>query len=137
VTEHVRQIPDPHRAAELLGAGKPGLEVAQGRLPVDEELVHERLPWSDRQASRVDERPDAGFRLRPDLQVVVDCRKLAVEGEAQLFVRFELCENLVDDVDERDPERLERPVPLPVPVRVRDEEDAQVLTEPARRPCTK
>jgi Fe-S oxidoreductase len=46
-------------------------------------------------------------------------------------------EDLVDDVHERDPEGLERAIPLAVPVRVRNEEDAQVLTEPARRPCTK
>jgi hypothetical protein len=44
---------------------------------------------------------------------------------------------LVDDLDQRDPEGLERPVPLPVPVRVRDEKNAQVFTEPASRPCTK
>jgi hypothetical protein len=62
---------------------------------------------------------------------------LSVEREAQGLVPFQPVEHLVDDVDERDPERLERPVPLPVPVRVRNEEDAQVLTEPARRPCTK
>jgi hypothetical protein len=48
-----------------------------------------------------------------------------------------LREDLVDHVDERDPERLERPVPLAVPVRMGGEEDAQVLTEPANRPCTK
>ena len=83
------------------------------------------------------ERTNALLRFGPDLEVVVDRRQLSVEREAQPLVRLEPRQNLVDDVDEGDPERLERPVPLPVPVRVRDEEDAQVLTEPARRPCTK
>jgi hypothetical protein len=82
----------------------------------------------------LDECANALLRLGPDLEVVVDGRQLAVEREAQPLVRFELREDLVDDVDERDPERLERPVPLAVPVRVRGEEGAQVLTEPARRP---
>jgi hypothetical protein len=62
---------------------------------------------------------------------------LAIEREAEPLVRFKPVEYLVDDVDEGDPKRLERPVPLAVPVRVWNEEDAQVLTEPARRPCTK
>jgi hypothetical protein len=83
------------------------------------------------------ERADALRRLRPDLEIVVDCRELAVESEAKPLVGLQLVEQVVDDVDERDAERLERPVPLPVPVRVRNEEDGQVLTEPASRPCTK
>jgi hypothetical protein len=53
-------------------------------------------------------------------------------------VRLELVEHVVNDLDKRHPERLERAVPLPVPVRMRDEEDQRYdLTEPARRPCTK
>jgi hypothetical protein len=77
------------------------------------------------------------LRFGSDLEVVVDGCELPVEREAQPLVDLEPVEYLVDDVDERDSEGLKGPVPLTVPVRVRDEEDAQVLTEPARRPCTK
>jgi hypothetical protein len=58
VAEHVRQVADAHRPAELGRARKPGLEVADDRLAVDEELVHERLPRPDRQPARLDERAD-------------------------------------------------------------------------------
>ena len=117
-------------------AGEPGLEIARDGLAVHEKLVHERLPRPDRQPARRHERPDPPFGLGPDLEVVVDRRQLAVEREAQALVGLERVEHLVDDVDERHAERLERPVPLPVPVRMRDEID-QVLTDPAKRPCTK
>jgi hypothetical protein len=136
VPEHVRQVADAHRPAELLRAREPGVEVAHDRLAVDEELVHERLPRSDRESARLNQPADARLFLGPDLEVVVDGRELAVEREAQTLVPLQLVEDLVDDVDERDPEGLERAVPLPVPVGVRDEED-QLLTEPASRPCTK
>jgi hypothetical protein len=137
VAEHVRQVADAHRAPEVLCACEAGLEVAQRRLAVDEELVHQRLPRTDREAPRPHERTNPHLRFRPDLEVVVNRCQLAIEREAQALIRFELIEHFVDDVDERDPEGLERAVPLPVPVGVRNEEDAQVLTEPARRPCTK
>jgi hypothetical protein len=137
VSEHVGQIADAHRAPEVRRTRKPGFEVPQRRLPVDEELVHQGLPRADRKAPGLDERANALLRLGPDLEIVVDGCQLTVEREAQPLVRLELREDLVDDVDERDPERLERAIPLAVPVRVWDEEDAQLLTEPASRPCTK
>jgi hypothetical protein len=100
VTEHVGQIAHPHCVAELLGAREPGLEVAECRLAVDEELVHQRLPRPDREAPRLHESPDALRRVGPDLEVVVNRRQLAVEGEAQALVLLELRQDLVDDVDE-------------------------------------
>ena len=137
VAEHVRQVPDSHRAPELRGAREARFEVPHDRLAVDEELVHERLPRPDREAVRAHELANPFAGLRADLEVVVDGCQLTVEREAQLRLRLEPLEHLVDDVHERDTEGLEGPVPLPVPVRVRDEEDAQVFTEPASRPCTK
>ncbi len=94
------------------------------------------LPRPDREPPFANERPNPILGFGPDLQIVVHRRELPVQCEAQALVRLELLEHLVDDVDERDPEGLERAVPLPVPVRVRNEED-QDLTEPASKPCTK
>jgi hypothetical protein len=74
------------------------------------------------------QRADPSLCLWPDLEVVVDGRELAVEREAQSLVPLELVEDVVDNVDERDAEGLERAVPLPVPVRVRDEEDQRATT---------
>src|SRR5690242_12926802 len=137
MSEHVGEIADPHRSSELRRTRETGLEIARDRLAVDEELVDEGLPRADREPSRLDERPNASLGLRADLEVVVDCRELAVEREAQPLVALELVEHLVHDGHQRHAERLERAVPLPVPVRVRDEKDAYDLTEPASRPCTK
>ena len=102
---------------------KSGLEVPDRRLTVDEELVHQCLPRADRQSAREHECPDALLRLRPDLEVVIRRRELPVEREPQPLVGLELVQHVVDDVHERDPEGLERAVPLPIPVRMWDEED--------------
>jgi hypothetical protein len=123
VAEHVRQVADAHGAVEVRGPRKPGLEVSQRRLAVDEELVHECLPRPDGEPPLPDEFPDPLRGLGPDLEVVVDGRELAVEREPEPVVRLEPGEDVVDDLDERDPKGLEGPVPLPVPMRVRDEED--------------
>jgi len=82
VAEHVRQIADRHRAPELLGAAQAGLEIAQRRLAVDEELVHQRLPGPDREPSGHHECANPLLGLGSDLQVVVYRRELAVEREA-------------------------------------------------------
>jgi len=72
--------------------------------------------------------PNAFLCFGPDFEVVVHRRELAVEREPQSLVTLERVEYLVDDVDQRDSERLERSVPLAVPVRVRDEEDQRAKT---------
>ena len=61
--------------------------------------------------------------LGTDLEVVVDRRQLAVEGERELGLRLEHLHDPIDEVDELHPEALERPIPLAVPVGVRDEMD--------------
>ena len=85
--------------------------------------------------------PDALGLLRPDLEVVVDRRELAVEREGELGLRLEHLQHTVDEVDELHAEALERSVPLAVPVGVRDEVDGgtacsmvarHVLPEPSR-----
>ena len=123
VAEHVRQVADPHRAAELVSASEPVFEVADDRLARDEELVDEREPRADYQAALIDERSDPQCCLRPDLEVVVDDAELAVEGEDVPRVVLEQVEQAVDEPDELQPKALEGEVPLPVPVGVRDELD--------------
>ena len=110
-------------AAELLGRVPADLEVPDHRLARDEELVHQDLPRPDRQATRGDQPLDPGAALGPDLEVVVDGRDLAVEGEGEPLVGLHRVEELVDELDEPHPEHLERLVPLAVPVGVRDEMD--------------
>ena len=123
VAEHVGQVADPHRAAQVLGASPAQLEVADDRLARDEELVEQDLPRPDGQAALGDEPADQGLRRGPDLEVVVDGRRLAVEREAQPRIRRHPLEELVDQVDQAHPEHLERLVPLAVPVRVGDQVD--------------
>ena len=89
VAEHVRQIADRHRAPELLGAAQAGLEIAQRRLAVDEELVHQRLPGPDREPPGPHECANPLLGLGPDLEVVVHRRELSVEREAQGLVPFQ------------------------------------------------
>ena len=123
VAEHVRQVADPHRAAELVSASEPVFEVADDRLARDEELVDEREPRADYQAALSDERSDPRRCLRPNLEVVVDDAELAVEGEDVPRVVLEQVEQAIDEPDELQPKALEGEVPLPVPVGVRDELD--------------
>ncbi len=130
VAEHVRQVADTHRAAELVAAPEPLLEVADDRLAGDEELVHEHLPGADREPSLLDEPLDPPLGFGPDLQVVVDCRELAVEGEAVALVCLHEVEQAVDEPDEPQAEALEREIPLAVPVRVRDDFHGRQATGP-------
>ena len=53
------------------------------------------------------------------LEVVVDRRHLAVEGEAEPGLCGRAGRDVVQEVDKAQPEALERLVPLPVPVGVR------------------
>ena len=59
MAEHVRQVADRHRAAELGRTPLPVLEVARDRLARDEKLVHQHLPGPDREPSLLDQTPDA------------------------------------------------------------------------------
>src|SRR4029077_20908605 len=65
--EHVGQITDAHRTAELLRAAHPRFEISQRRLAVNEELVHQRLPRAECEAAGLDERANPLLRLRADL----------------------------------------------------------------------
>ena len=123
VAEHVRQVPERHRRAELLRPAPAELEVADHVLAADEELVHEDLPRTDRERATVDRGPDTGLALRPDLEVVIDRRQLPVEGEGESRIVVHHVEHEVDAVDEPHAEALEGPVPLAVPMRVRDHVD--------------
>jgi hypothetical protein len=126
VAEHVRQVADPHCAAELVSTGETALEVADDRLARDEEFVDKRLPRPDREPAFLHKPANPLLRLGPNLEVVVDDAQLAVEREDVPLVGFENVEQPVDEPDELQPEALEREVPLPVPVRVWNELDGVI-----------
>src|SRR5207244_12473893 len=121
--EPVRQIADRHRTAELLGPGPAELEVPDDRLAGDQELVHQDLPRPDRESALRDQPPDQRLRPWPDLEILVHGRSLAVEREPHPGTLGQPFEELVDELNEPHPERLERLVPLAVPVGMRYEVD--------------
>ena len=121
VAEHVGQVADVHRPAEGPRPAQTELEVADQRLTGDEELVGQGVPGAHGQAPRGGQAAQGLLGLGSDLEVVVDHGHLAVEQEvAERRVRLEPGEEVVEQVDQLQPEALERGVPLPVPVRVRN-----------------
>src|SRR5664280_2254956 len=123
VPEHIGQVANDHSAAQLPGALPAEAQVADDRLPGDQKLVQQHLPWSNCQAATRHQAPDSRLSLRTDVQVVVDRRELAVEGETKPLVRLELIEDSVDRLDQAHAENLEGQIPLAVPVGVRAEHD--------------
>ncbi len=124
VAEHVGQVPDPHGAAEAAGALDAELEVAHEGLAGHQELVGQRVPGPEREPAGGDEPADRLLSPGPDRGVVVDDGELAVEeevGEAE--VGLEVGEQVVEQLHQPQPERLERQVPLPIPVGVGDDGD--------------
>ncbi len=119
VAEHVGQVADVHHPAERRAPLDARLQVADDRLPRHEELVHEDVPGSDGQPTGRGERAQSCLVAGTDLEVVVDHRHLAVEQEVAVrTVLPELVEEVVDQLDQPEPEGLERLVPLAVPVGV-------------------
>ena len=126
VAEHVGEVADPHGgvAAQGLGASQAVLQVADRGLTRDHEFVHEDHPRPHLEPAGGGERGEAGGRVGPYRQVVVDDRGLAVEEEpGERGVGFQQLQQVVDQVHELHPVLLEGGVPLPVPVRVGDDAD--------------
>ena len=84
MTEHVGQITDLHRAAELGAARDPELQVAHHRLARHHELVHQDHPRPDGQTTGGREALERGTRVRSNLEIVVDDDRLTVEHEARV-----------------------------------------------------
>ena len=124
VPEHVRQVPDRHRAAEAVGGGQPEAKVAHVRLARDEELVGQRVPGAEREPPGLVEGRDPLALVGADLEVVVDHGELAVELEVgERAVALEAGQEVVEQLDELHPEQGIGLVPLAVPVRVRNDVD--------------
>ncbi len=125
VAEHVGQVADLHRAAE---AGRHGQARCRLRTSVSPDTRNSsgrvyHGPIAIRPV--VARRPQAVLGLGADREVVVDHGHLPVEQEVGVGrVGLELGQELVEQVDEPQPERLERRVPLAVPVGVGDDVDA-------------
>ena len=122
VAEHVGQVADVHGPPEGRGPSEAQLQVADQGLARHQELVGQGVPRAHGQATGRGQATQGGFGLGADLEVVVDHRHLAVEQEVpERGVGLEPGEEVVEQVDQLQPEPLERGVPLPVPVRVGDD----------------
>lgn len=126
VAEHVRQVADGHRAAEV-SRGRPAhLQVAHDGLAGAEELVEQDEPRPDGDPAIGDQGHDAIAVLRSHLQVVLDRGHLTVDGEPEVRVRLGCLQHGVESGDKPVPEHLERLVPFPVPMEM-GHEDGGVL----------
>jgi hypothetical protein len=124
MTEHVGQVAHRHGPAEPVARPHAELQVAYERLAADEELVGQRVPGADGDAAAADQPAEAVLGVGAHGQVVVDDRQLPVEEEPGIGgVGLHAGEEVVEQVDQPQAERLERRVPLPVPVGVRDDVD--------------
>ena len=124
MAEHIGEVPDVHRPAERSGAPEPGLQVPDDGLARHQKLVHEDVPRADADPPRDGQCPQPLLVLRPDFEVVVDHRHLAVEEEVAVrTVPLHQVEQSVDQPDQLEAEGLERVVPLAVPVGVGDDRD--------------
>ena len=85
----------------------------------DHMLVHEHAVVKIREDMPL----DRAALIGPDLQVVLDDRHLAIKGEAETRVTLGSRDDVVHQVDQPQPEPLERFVPFAIPVGVRYQED--------------
>ncbi len=133
MAEHVGQVAHGHGTPEVGRALEAHGEVADEGLARHEELVGQRVPGAHRQAPGGGQGPQAVFGLGAYGQVVVDRGHLAVELEVgEGGVCLQQVEQAVDEIDELEPEALERLVPLTVPVGVGDDGDSAGHASPRR-----
>jgi hypothetical protein len=124
VAEHVGQVAHLHGPAQGGGPPEPELQVADDRLPRDEELVHEDVPGAEGHPAGGVESAQGVGRLGPHGQVVIDHGHLPVEQEvAAGGVGLQRGQQSVEEVDEGQAEGREGGVPLAVPVGVGDDGD--------------
>src|SRR5690606_8197185 len=71
VSELVRQVADPHTAAQFSGSGQPALQVAYQVLTAAQELVGEHRPGPNRELAGAYQCSDPVGVLGAHLQVVV------------------------------------------------------------------
>ena len=122
VAEHVGQVPHPHGATECVGRSQAELEVPDVGLARDEELVGQRVPRADGEATLRRQPGEPFALLGPDGEVVVEHGRLPVEQEVgECRVGLEPRQQIVEQLYEPRPEPLERCVPLPIPMRVRND----------------
>ena len=119
VTERIRHVAVARAGAELARACEPAPQVADQRLAARQERIGQHEPRTDLEPALAHEPLDPRAVLRPDREIVVERRRLAVERErAEAAVALEQVEQPVDELDQVHPILLEREVPRPIPVRV-------------------
>ena len=126
VAEEIRHVADRHRRTKRARHAMAAQQIAHQRFAADEKLVRHHVPRPDQDAARRDRRAKARFLLWPDLEVVLEHDRLAVEVE--VFVSRLVVEQIEQAIDERDqakPELFAREIPLAIPMRVRDDVDVE------------
>ncbi len=125
VSEHVGEVAHIHHPSEGGAPSDAGLQVADDGFARDEELVHQDVPRTQGEPSGGCQRVQALLVLGADLEIVVDDRQLAIEEEGLVGgIPFQKVNQAIDQMNQLQPERLERVIPLPVPVGVGDDGDA-------------
>ena len=100
VAEHVGQVANFHGASERRPTREAHLQVADDGLTRGQELIHQDVPRAKRDPARRGKGPQAPFRCRANLEVVVDDGHLSVQHKVRIaVVRFEQWDQSVDQVD--------------------------------------
>ena len=128
VAEAVGHVAGAARLDAEAAADSPAeQEVPDERLAPDEDLVRQDVRRPGLETSCREQRPQPRLVLRPNVDVVLEHDRLAVERERrERGVALERVEDTVDDRAEPQPEDLERDVPLAIPVGVGDDEEAEI-----------
>ena len=123
VAEGIRKVAGSHRSAVSVGQRDPTLEVANQRLPADQELVRQRVPGTDLDLTSTNRVVEPILCLGSDRAVIVDHDRLTVHQETKLRVCLRQGEQLIPELHELCPEGLKCRIPFTVPVGVRDDID--------------
>ena len=97
----------------------PAQQVPDERLAADQKLVGHHVPRADEDAAIFNRLPQPRLLLRPDLEIVLEDDRLAVEMEVLVAgIGVEQIEQPIDERHEPEPELFVGEVPLAVPVGV-------------------
>ena len=135
VAELVGHVADPHHRPERAGIGEPAAQIADQGLARHQPLVGQDEPGPHQQPAVAHQLRDALASARTHLEVIREHDGLTVEREVtEAGIALEQVEDAVEQVDEANPERLVRQVPLAVPVRVRNQDQMAFGHAPSRSP---
>ncbi|MNY12520.1 hypothetical protein D3C86_1456070 [compost metagenome] len=123
MAEHVGQVADRARLAELAHQAPAELQVADQALAADEKFVGQDVPGADGELARSDQGGEALAVLGLDRQVVLQHHRLAVQEEVRQGPLLEQVQDPIDHLHQAQAVGLEGAVPLAIPVGVRNDDD--------------